>query len=64
MDKVKQCSNNNDNKNNNSMPKQSTDLIIIIIIIHVYLRANTTARRPITEQARVKERNNKLIQTK
>jgi uncharacterized membrane protein affecting hemolysin expression len=27
-------------------------IIIIIIIIHVYLRANTTARKPITELAR------------
>jgi hypothetical protein len=29
-------------------------IIIIIIIIHVYLRANTTARKPITELARAK----------
>jgi hypothetical protein len=37
MGKVKQCSNNNDNNNNS----------IQFNPIHVYLRANSTAQRPI-----------------
>jgi hypothetical protein len=33
-------------------------MIIIIIIILIYLLANSTAQRPITEWARMKETNN------
>jgi hypothetical protein len=49
--------NNNNNKYNNNNNNNNNIIIIIIIIQLIYLRANLTARRPITKRAREEERN-------